>query len=105
MISQEAESDAQDRSLLMPTIQSLLNSQGYTTRTITASACPQPPAQCARAQYAPAQRSARICHLTSGNGYYVIDWFGAAGECDLYRQGMKGRRCPAVVDSAAGCGA
>jgi hypothetical protein len=30
MISQENQSDTQDRSLLMPTIQSLLNSQGYT---------------------------------------------------------------------------
>jgi hypothetical protein len=30
MISQEGQSDTQDRSLLMPTIQSLLNSQGYT---------------------------------------------------------------------------
>jgi hypothetical protein len=30
MISQEGQSDAQDRSLLMPTFQSLLNSQGYT---------------------------------------------------------------------------
>ena len=30
MISQEGQSDAQDRTLLMPTIQSLLNSQGYT---------------------------------------------------------------------------
>jgi hypothetical protein len=30
MTSQEGQSDAQDRSLLMPTIQSLLNSQGYT---------------------------------------------------------------------------
>src|ERR1700688_1073394 len=30
MISQEGQSDAQDRSLSMPTIQSLLNSQGYT---------------------------------------------------------------------------
>src|ERR1700690_4612259 len=30
MISQEGQSDAQDRSLLMPTIQSLLNSQGCT---------------------------------------------------------------------------
>jgi hypothetical protein len=30
MISQEGQSDAQDRSLLMPAIQSLLNSQGYT---------------------------------------------------------------------------
>lgn len=29
-IGQEGQSDAQDRSLLMPTIQSLLNSQGYT---------------------------------------------------------------------------
>jgi hypothetical protein len=29
-ISQESQSDSQDRSLLMPTIQSLLNSQGYT---------------------------------------------------------------------------
>ena len=29
-ISQEGQSDTQDRSLLMPTIQSLLNSQGYT---------------------------------------------------------------------------
>src|SRR5579863_2973929 len=29
-IGQESQSDAQDRSLLMPTIQSLLNSQGYT---------------------------------------------------------------------------
>jgi hypothetical protein len=29
-ISQESQSDTQDRSLLMPTIQSLLNSQGYT---------------------------------------------------------------------------
>jgi hypothetical protein len=28
-ISQESQSDSQDRSLLMPTIQSLLNSQGY----------------------------------------------------------------------------
>ncbi len=43
MISQEAQSDAEDRSLLMPTIQSLLDSQGYTTRTITASACPNRP--------------------------------------------------------------
>jgi len=30
MISQESQSDAQDRSLLVPTIQSLLNSQGFT---------------------------------------------------------------------------
>src|SRR5277367_311385 len=30
MISQENQSDTQDRSLLMPTIQNLLNSQGYT---------------------------------------------------------------------------
>src|SRR5271169_2185919 len=30
MISQESQADAQDRSLLVPTIQSLLNSQGYT---------------------------------------------------------------------------
>jgi hypothetical protein len=30
MISQEGQSDAQNRSLLMPTIQSLLTSQGYT---------------------------------------------------------------------------
>ena len=30
MMSQENQSDTQDRSLLMPTIQSLLNSQGYT---------------------------------------------------------------------------
>ena len=29
-ISKESQSDSQDRSLLMPTIQSLLNSQGYT---------------------------------------------------------------------------
>lgn len=29
-ISQESQSDAQDRSLLLPTIQGLLNSQGYT---------------------------------------------------------------------------
>lgn len=29
-IAQENQSDAQDRSLLMPTIQGLLNSQGYT---------------------------------------------------------------------------
>ncbi len=32
MISQENQSDTQDRSLLMPTIQSLLNSQGYTPK-------------------------------------------------------------------------
>jgi hypothetical protein len=30
MISQEGQSDARDRPLLIPTIQSLLNSQGYT---------------------------------------------------------------------------
>src|SRR5271170_6373158 len=30
MISQESQADAQDRSLLLPTIQGLLNSQGYT---------------------------------------------------------------------------
>jgi hypothetical protein len=37
-ITKENQSDAQDRSLLMPTIQSLLNSQGYTPQRQSAIA-------------------------------------------------------------------
>jgi hypothetical protein len=69
MISQEGQSDARDRPLLIPTIQSLLNSQGYTPQQQSAIT-PQSPGASKTAFDALREKAANRAAATNNSAGY-----------------------------------